>query len=320
LPDEKNVFVVTDRNVHKLYPEIFYTCDPIIIGTGERIKTLDTVAQVYEKLLLKEADRSMFLLGIGGGVVCDITGFVASTYLRGVRFGFVPTTLLSQVDAAVGGKNGVNFKGFKNKIGAFTQPDFVWCAPSFFRTLPEREIRSGLAEVVKQALIADADLFGYIESQVQDILLLGESAMERLVLDCLRIKANIVSLDEREYGERRKLNFGHTVGHAVEQMTELTHGEAVSVGMAVAAKISVHLGLLSAADYTRITNLLRRLHLPMSFSSPIAKIIGSLKQDKKREGDAVHFVLLDGIGHAVVKALPFTELREILLDLFKRNR
>jgi 3-dehydroquinate synthase len=262
----------------------------------------------------------MFLLGVGGGVVCDITGFVASTYLRGVRFGFVPTTILSQVDAAVGGKNGVNFKGFKNKIGTFTQPDFVWCAPSFFRTVPEREVHSGLAEVVKQALIADANLFEYIESQVQNILLLGESAMQRLVLDCLRIKADIVSRDEREYGERRKLNFGHTVGHAVEQLTELTHGEAVSVGMAVAAKISVHLGLLSAADYTRITNLLQRLYLPMSFSSAVSAIIEALKQDKKREGDAVHFVLLDGIGHAVVKALPFKELREILLDLFKRNR
>jgi 3-dehydroquinate synthase len=136
----------------------------------------------------------------------------------------------------------------------------------------------------------------------------------------LRIKADIVSRDEREHGERRKLNFGHTVGHAVEQLTELTHGEAVSVGMAVAAKISVHLGLLSAAEYTRIIDLLHRLHLPMSFSSPVGTIIEALKQDKKREGDTVHFILLDGIGHAVVKVLPFAELREILLNLFKRNR
>jgi 3-dehydroquinate synthase len=177
-----------------------------------------------------------------------------------------------------------------------------------------------LAEVVKQALIADADLFEYIENRVQDILLLGESAMERLVLDCLRIKADIVSRDEREYGERRKLNFGHTVGHAVEQKTELTHGEAVSVGMMVAAKISVHLGLLPDAEYTRIINLLHRLYLPISFSTSVSAIIEALKQDKKREGDAVHFVLLNGIGRAVVKAIPLTELRELLLDLFKRNR
>ena len=318
MPHEK-VFVVTDTEVHRLYPAFFRTCEPIVIGTGERIKTLDTVALIYEKLLEKEADRSIFLIGVGGGVVCDIVGFAAATYLRGVRFGFVPTTLLSQVDAAVGGKNGVNFSGFKNKIGTITQPDFVWCDPAFFRTLPERETRSGLAEVVKHALIADAGLFDYIENNVQDILSLESTVMERLVLDCLRIKAGVVSRDEKEQGERRILNFGHTVGHAVEQLSGLAHGEAVSIGMAAAAALSVRLGLLSAGKLTRILNLLRQLHLPVSLPAPAGEIVAALGQDKKREGDALHFVLLNDSGHAVVREISLTELRALLLEIFKET-
>ena len=318
LPHEKT-FVVTDTEVFRLYPAFFKSHEPIVIGTGERIKTLDTVALIYEKLLEKEADRSIFLIGAGGGVVCDIVGFAAATYLRGVRFGFVPTTLLSQVDAAVGGKNGVNFGGFKNKIGTITQPDFVWCDPSFFRTLPERETRSGLAEVVKHALIANVNLFDYIESGVPDILSLEPAVMERLVLDCLRIKAGVVSRDEKEQGERRILNFGHTVGHAVEQRSGLAHGEAVSVGMAVAAALSVRLGLLPADKLTRIVNLLRQLHLPVSLPAPADEIVAALGQDKKREGDALHFVLLNDLGHAVVREISLTELRALLLEIFKET-
>jgi 3-dehydroquinate synthase len=302
-----------------LYPEFFGLCEPFVVDVGERHKTLDTVALIYEKLLEKEADRSIFLIGVGGGVVCDMTGFAAATYLRGVRFGFVPTTLLSQVDAAVGGKNGVNFKGFKNKIGTITQPDFVWCDPSFFHTLPEREVRSGLAEVVKQALIADAALFEYIENNVADILNLEQEPMKRIVWDCLRIKADVVSRDEREQGERRKLNFGHTVGHAVEQLSGLAHGEAVSVGMAIAAALSVRLGLLPAAGLARILNLLRQLHLPVTPPTPADKIIEALGQDKKREGEAIHFVLLDHIGHAAVREISLVQLRTLLLEIFKET-
>jgi 3-dehydroquinate synthase len=318
LPHEK-IFVVTDTEVHRLYPGFFGPCEPVVIGTGERIKTLDTVAQIYEKLLEREADRSIFLIGVGGGVVCDIVGFAAATYLRGVRFGFVPTTLLSQVDAAVGGKNGVNFGGFKNKIGTFTQPGFVWCDPAFFHTLPGREIRSGLAEVVKQALIADINLLEYIENNVQDVLSLEPAVMRRLVLDCLRIKAGVVSRDEKEQGERRILNFGHTVGHAVEQLSGLAHGEAVSIGMAVAAALSVRLGLLPAAGEVRILNLLQQLHLPASLPAPADEIIAALGQDKKRKGEALHFVLLDAPGHAVVQEISLTELRTLLLEIFKKK-
>jgi 3-dehydroquinate synthase len=318
LPHEK-VFVVTDRHVRQLYPEFFGLCDPFVIGVGEQHKTLDTVAQIYEKLLEREADRYTYIIGIGGGVVCDLVGFAAATYLRGLRFGFVPTTLLSQVDAAVGGKNGVNFKGFKNKIGTITQPGFVWCDPSFFHTLPEREVRSGLAEAVKQALIADAALFEYIENNAAGIMKLEQEPMKRLVCDCLRIKAGVVSRDEQEQGERRKLNFGHTVGHAVEQLSGLAHGEAVSVGIAVATALSVRLGLLPAGEPARILSLLRRLHLPVTLPVAGDKIIEALAQDKKREGDAIHFVLLNRIGHAVVREISLAQLRTLLPGIFKET-
>jgi 3-dehydroquinate synthase len=318
VPGEK-LFVVTDREVLRLYPGFFASCAPFAAGAGERHKTLDTVAQIYEELLAREADRSTFILGVGGGVVCDMAGFAAATYLRGVRFGFVPTTLLAQVDAAVGGKNGVNFKGFKNKIGTITQPDFVWCDPSFFHTLPAREVRSGLAEALKHALIADAALFDYIEHNVAGILKLAPEAMTRLVRDCLHIKAGVVSRDEKEQGERRKLNFGHTVGHAVEQLSGLAHGEAVSVGMAMAAALSVRLGLLPAVTQARILRLLHQLHLPVALPVAADKIIDALVQDKKREGDVLHFVLLNHIGHAVVKAISLVQLRALLPEIFKET-
>lgn len=314
LPHGK-VIVITDERVRELYPTFFNDHEPIVIGTGEPIKTLDTVAAIYTKLVEKEADRTTFLLGVGGGVVCDIAGFVATTYMRGLRFGFAPTTLLAQVDAAVGGKNGVNFGGFKNRIGTFNQPEFVLCDPAFFHTLPAREVRSGLAEVVKQALIADAGLFDEIEHKVTAILALEPVVMERLVAASVRIKADVVGRDEKEHGERRKLNFGHTVGHAVEQQTKLAHGEAVSVGMAVAAKLSARLGLLPEAAVTRIIKLLGELNLPVTLPLSAEKVITALSGDKKREGDVLHFVLLNAIGRAEVKEISLVQLRELLSDI-----
>ena len=165
-----------------------------------------------------EADRASFIVGIGGGIVCDVTGYAASTYLRGLKFGFVASTLLAQVDAAVGGKNGVNWEGYKNMIGVFNQPDFVICDPLLLRTLPRREVLSGMAEVVKHALIADAGLFSYLEENGSGVLDLRPEVMERLVCDSVRIKSSIVNRDEREKGERRLLNFGHTFGHALEKV------------------------------------------------------------------------------------------------------
>lgn len=311
LPSRDTV-LITDTNVSNYYRNDFPDGRIITIGTGESVKTLDTAAMIYQELLAMDAQRSTFIAGIGGGIVCDITGFVASTFLRGVRFGFVATTLLSQVDASVGGKNGVNFQGFKNMVGLFNQPEFVICDIDLLQTLPERELLCGLAEVVKHAVIEDPDLFAFLEANTQKILALDRASLQRLVHDSVVIKSAVVNRDEKEKGERRKLNFGHTFGHAIEKTTGLPHGEAVSLGMVLAAKLSVHRNMLSEKDLGRIVNLLEALHLPTRFAYDRNQVMESLQKDKKREGNAIHFVLADGIGQSVVEKIPIPELHPVL--------
>ena len=220
---QENIVVITDKNVKQFYENEFPPNPAITIDIGEKIKNLDTVRDIYEKLVAVGADRSTFIVGIGGGIVCDIAGFVASTYLRGVRFGFVSSTLLSQVDASVGGKNGVNFKDYKNMIGVFNQPEFVICDLNLLNTLPEKEVLCGLAEIVKHAVIGDRHLFAYLEAHHQEALALDNDVIEKLVYDSIIIKSDIVNQDELEKGERRKLNFGHTFGHAFEKTTGVPH-------------------------------------------------------------------------------------------------
>ena len=294
---------------------LFPSYDVITIGTGEKIKNLDTVRYIYGKLMESEADRSTFIIGIGGGIVCDIAGFVASTYLRGVRFGFVSSTLLSQVDASVGGKNGVNFEGYKNIIGVFNQPQFVICDLNLLNTLPKKEVLCGLAEIVKHAAIGDMDLFTYLEDHYQKALALDTGVIERLVYDSVVIKSDIVSRDEKEKGERRKLNFGHTFGHAVEKTTGVPHGEAVSVGMVMASVLSVKKGHLMAKDAERIKKLLQRLKLPTRLEADRKTVIDALRKDKKRKGDQIYFVLLNDIGNPFVDLISIEELEAMVNDI-----
>jgi 3-dehydroquinate synthase len=304
--------IITDVNVGKLYPLDSMAAEVITIGTGEEIKTLDTVQEIYAKLLSSQVDRSSFIVGMGGGIVCDIAGFVASTFLRGVRFGFVATTLLAQVDASVGGKNGVNFEGYKNMVGLFHQPEFVICDPELLKTLPPKEISCGLAEIVKHGAIADADLFAYLEQHAEDILALNSPVIEKLVLASVRIKSSIVNRDETEKGDRRLLNFGHTFGHAIEKVTGVAHGEAVSMGMVIASALSVKRGLLSAQEDQRLRVVLKNFKLPTRLETRSQKILDAIAKDKKRAGDRIHFVLLNGIGNARVDQLTMEELKDNL--------
>ncbi|KPK29091.1 MAG: 3-dehydroquinate synthase [Nitrospira bacterium SG8_3] len=311
----ERVVVITDSNVRRLYGKDFPPYEIIEIGMGEKIKNLDTVKAIYGKLLELETDRSSFIVGIGGGVVCDIAGFAASTYLRGVRFGFVSSTLLSQVDASVGGKNGVNFEGYKNMVGVFNQPEFVICDMNLLKTLPQKEVLCGLAEVVKHAAIGDSNLFSYLEENEKKVLQLDEEVVEKAVYDSVLIKSGIVNRDEREKGERRKLNFGHTLGHALEKTAGAPHGEAVSVGMVVASVLSEKKGYLSTEEKGRIEALLKKFQLPTRVRFDGKRLFEAVRKDKKREGEEIHFVLLQGIGNAVVEKISVTELETLVSEM-----
>jgi 3-dehydroquinate synthase len=314
LPAGKRI-MLTDSNVRRYYPSVFDPEAVIEVGSGEKVKDLETMRFIFERLVELEADRSSFLVGLGGGVVCDLTGFTASIYMRGIPFGLVPTTLLAQVDAGVGGKNGVNFAGYKNMIGTFTQPEFVLCDPQFLKTLPPGEIACGLAEIIKHAAIEDRELFSFLEDQVPAVLRLDPPVMENLVYRSLSIKAAIVGGDEREKGERRKLNFGHTLGHALEKVTGLSHGEAVSLGMVLAVDLSVKKGILQDSEGDRLKSLLQRFGLPVRLSFSVDRVTAALKLDKKREGEKLHFVFLKGIGSCEVKEIGLEELVRMVSEI-----
>ncbi len=312
----ENVVIITDVNVKRFYQNNFPPHPVITIQTGEKIKNLDTVRSIYGKLVELGVDRSTVIIGIGGGIVCDITGFVASTFLRGVKFGFVSSTLLSQVDASVGGKNGVNFKGYKNMVGVFSQPEFVICDLNLLSTLPEKEVLCGLAEIVKHAAIGDGDLFEYLEEHYQKALALDSAVIERLVYDSVVIKSAIVNRDEKEKGERRKLNFGHTFGHAIEKTTGVRHGEAVSAGMVMASELSVKKGHLQAKNAQRIKSLLGDLKLPTHLPADRKTVFDALQKDKKRKGDRIYFVFLEDIGKPFVDQISIKELEDIINDFY----
>ena len=309
IPSEKAV-IVTDANVDRLYKDAFPPYPKVVIDPGEGSKTLAVVEKIYGRLLEMEADRTSFVVGIGGGVVCDIAGFAASTYMRGLSFGFVATSLLAQVDASVGGKNGVNFRTYKNLVGTFNQPEFVICDLGLLNTLPEKEALCGLAEVVKHALIRDAALFDYLESHVEAVRALERGAAEKMVAESVVIKSEVVNRDEREGGLRRILNFGHTFGHAVEHLTGISHGEAVSIGMVMACDISVRKGLLDPAAAARAKTLLQRLGLPVSTDIDLNRFMDAVGKDKKRERDFVHFVLLKNVGETVVEKIILDDLMQ----------
>lgn len=310
---EGRAIIITDENVARIYGDRFPQVEVITIGCGETHKTMETLAAIYDRLIALEADRSAFIVGIGGGIVGDVTGFAASTYMRGVRFGFVASTLLAQVDATVGGKNGVNFKGYKNMVGVFNQPDFVIIDIGLLKTLPPEEIACGLAEIVKHACIADAAYFADIEANCDAIAALDETVMLRLVRRSVEIKAAVVNQDEREAGERRKLNFGHTLGHAFEKTLGISHGAAVSAGMVLAAELSLRKGLLGQDAFARIKALLTRLHLPTEIDFDRQAVFNALKKDKKRQRAQMHFVLLQELGRAVVHTIAIEEIGQWIM-------
>lgn len=312
---ERRTVVITDSHVRGLYEEDFPSSDVIELQPGERFKNLESVGICYRRLLELEADRSVFICGIGGGVVCDVTGFVASTFMRGVDFGFAASTLLAQVDAAVGGKNGIDFDGFKNMVGTFRQPVFVLSDIRLLNTLPPREIACGLAEVVKTAAIGSRAFFEQLEARVPALLALEPTWLEDVVTECVRIKTAVVKQDEKELGLRRILNFGHTLAHALEKTSGISHGRAVSLGMVFAVEFSVRKRRLPQKEADRIIRLLDRMRLPVDLHEKGGMLRGAIRKDKKRSGNEIKFVFLEGIGMPAVESVRLSELESVIEDL-----
>ncbi|MFH1784916.1 MAG: 3-dehydroquinate synthase [Candidatus Micrarchaeota archaeon] len=312
--EERKTTIITDSNVRRFHADKLDGFEVIEINPGEENKTLETVKKVYKKLLDSEIDRSSLLVGVGGGIVCDVTGFVASTYLRGIQFGFVPTTLLAQVDASIGGKNGVNLEGYKNLVGVINQPNFCICDFDVLKTLPLIELRCGFAEVIKQAAIGDSSLFSYLETNNEKALSLHRTTIEKIVHDSINVKLSIVKKDELEKGERMKLNFGHTIGHAIEKTTKIPHGEAVAIGMVAATNLSLQKGLLEKKDAERIENLIRQYRLPTKTDNK-EKLIDAIKKDKKKFGNKIRMALLQGIGRCKIDEISIEELEGVVNDL-----
>lgn len=309
---EKRVIVVSDANIDRNYHNLLARFDHVLIGQGETNKTLITIDKIYKRFIELGVDRSCFVLGIGGGIVTDVAGFVASTYMRGVEFGFISTTLLGQVDASVGGKNGVNVDGYKNMVGTFSQPRFVICDVSMLQTLSEREFRSGLAEVVKSAIIADGALFELLQKSDIDTMRSDAELLKEIVYRAIKVKADIVERDERESGDRRKLNLGHTLAHAIEKSSsKMNHGEAVAVGIAFIADAAARCGKLSDSDLGRIRSLLE--HLGFQLASPIAirQLLSAVDRDKKSEGDLIHIVWPRAIGQCEVQKMLLSEFKSM---------
>ena len=273
-----------------------WACPVIWIHAREEEKTLETAARITRQLLDLQADRSTLLVGIGGGITTDITGFVAAIFKRGLRFGLVPTTLLAQVDAALGGKNGVNFDRYKNMLGTFRQAEFVYVDTDFLHSLPPRQLRCGAAEMLKTFLLADRKAY---EAAVEVFRTEKAEVPQWLVRRAGEIKLDLVAQDPEDHGVRQLLNLGHTFGHAIEKCsTAYEHGEAVAIGLVMAAEMAVEKGLMEAAEAARIRSDIQAVGLPADPPVPAAELYKAILQDKKRAGDTLRFVLPETIGKA----------------------
>lgn len=320
------IFIVTNETIAPFYLSQFtsvfseYQCDTIVLPDGEAYKNIEQWQQIFNKLIERHHKRNTTLIALGGGVIGDITGFAAACYQRGVNFIQVPTTLLAQVDASIGGKTGINYHHQKNFLGAFYQPKAMVIDTLFLSTLPEREFRSGLAEVIKYALIHDEKFFDYLCEHIEAILMRSTARLNYVIEACCRIKIQFVEQDERdETGKRALLNFGHTFGHALESVMNFSilHGEAVAWGMYVATQLSQHLGYLSKKDVAKIEQLLSfsglRISLPKTVKAD--SLLDAMCHDKKNSKEKITLILLKEIGTAfITETVSFELIKKVVQE------
>jgi 3-dehydroquinate synthase len=310
----RRTIAVTDANVHTLYGSLFDPFETIVLPAGEAYKNMKSVNYITDQLIQMKADRNTVLVGIGGGVVTDITGFAAAIYMRGISFGFVPTTLLAMVDAAIGGKNGVNFGLHKNMLGTIRQPEFILFDTDFLQTLPQQEWSNGFAEVIKYGCIFDSFLFEALLENSLAFYQTDQAALKQIIEKSVTWKNKTVQEDESERGVRKLLNFGHTVGHAVEKQLEMPHGYAVSIGMLIACRLSEKICSLQPQVTETLRKLLVRYHLPTEVSFDPQTTMQLIQMDKKRNDDKIDFILLETIGKARIETISFNLIEETLIE------
>lgn len=308
--DPRTTVLITDENVFSQHEKRFKKWNTIVLKAGEAFKVQATVDSIVQQLIDMGADRKWTLVGVGGGVITDLTGYAASVYLRGISFGFIPTTLLALVDASIGGKNGIDVGMYKNMVGIIRQPSFILHDLALLNTLPEKEWRNGFAEIIKHACIRDAAMFRELEEKNLDAYRKKKTALCNLIQRNALLKTKVVQRDEFEQGERKLLNFGHTLGHALENRYELMHGEAVSIGMAFAAGLSEE--MLGFRHAKRVTSLIEKYGLPVTADYSAEETFEVLKGDKKKESSYMNFILLRGIGKGVIEKIPLDQLYQAI--------
>lgn len=315
LVDKNSAVLITDENVFACHTKKFAGWKTIKIRAGEGGKRQSTVDSIVEQLIELKADRNTVLVGVGGGVVTDIAGFVASVYMRGLKCGFVPTTVLAMVDASIGGKNGIDVGVYKNMVGTIRQPEFILYDVSFLNTLPESEWVNGFAEIIKHASIRNEKLFAELEKNKLSFYQKNKEALSKLIRTNATIKSEIVRKDEFEHGERKLLNFGHTIGHAIENVYELSHGHAISIGMVAACILSEQ--FTNFKQTARVIGLLSKYGLPTLAEFNSKKAFEVLKMDKKKVQQSMNYVLLNRIGEGVVKAIPMDQLEKLIHSIVR---
>lgn len=305
----KAVFI-TDENIYAAHSKRFKNQKTIILKPGEKYKIQQTVDQIILQLINTGADRQTILIGVGGGVVTDITGFVASVFLRGIKFGFIPTTILGLVDASIGGKNGIDLGVYKNMVGSINQPSFILHDLAFLNSLPTDEWENGFAEIIKHSCIKDAKMFKELERNSLKKYRSKKKLLCELIERNVLLKCKVVKQDEFEKGERKQLNFGHTLGHAIENTLKIKHGFAISIGMATAAKMSTE--LLHFKDSDRIISLLEKYNLPVSAKFNVDDALQVMQADKKNINNTIHYILLKKIGAATIYPIDNTLLAGLI--------
>lgn len=310
LAEKKKSVIITDENVYREHSKKIKQFPVIIIPAGEQHKTQQTANDIIHQLIELGADRNTLLIGMGGGVVTDLTGYVASVYMRGVKFGFIPTTVLAMVDASIGGKNGIDVGVYKNLVGTITQPGFLLYDTTLLKSLPAQEWYNGFAEIIKHACIKDAAMFKELQQNTPDYYRKKKEALQKLIRKNALIKLKVVKNDEFEQGERKLLNFGHTVGHAIETIHNLPHGYAISLGMVFAASLSEQ--LLNFKKKNEVIDLLKQYHLPVNYSLNTEEIKNRIFMDKKRAGNEMSFVLLEKAGKAAIQKISVTQLQKYI--------